>query len=363
MQREEQKEAQAFSLKMTEAVQGVEKKYDIRKTEMKRSFENAMEQMKKRQKKELEKLDSSLEGERKLELKKTRQTQMKDLKSFQSELKQEEKELEKSVKEEVQSVPKVERKSVLRRKLSDYQGQMMERETSYKNQLGADFAQLENALSQKHKDEKRSMELKCMLARHDLIRQHQSNIWELEQNKLTEKNQWGMKHLKEAFMIHRRQMENRHKMESIQQERLFQLKSEDMKQRHLLEKRRYPKQVKAECKAQLAEVRKRKGDVRQADMELDQVYKDKIQEMMDRQKQEEMVLEHETKESLQELVAIQKEKKDRLDQMETDRMRDKDGQHAQEMREWKSSLSGKKSVSISSLVCSPTTLQPNQYCY
>ena len=32
MQREEQKEAQAFSLKMTEAVQGVEKKYDIRKT-------------------------------------------------------------------------------------------------------------------------------------------------------------------------------------------------------------------------------------------------------------------------------------------------------------------------------------------
>ena len=52
---------------------------------------------------------------------------MKDLKSFQSELKQEEKELEKSVKEEVQSVPKVERKSVLRRKLSDYQGQMMER--------------------------------------------------------------------------------------------------------------------------------------------------------------------------------------------------------------------------------------------
>ena len=111
--------------------------------------------MNKKHKKEIEKLDLTLANERKNELKKIKQTQvclcslcvycccyhlapawndilgryfqMKDLKNFQSELKLEEKQLEKSIKEEVQSVPKEERRGVLRRKLSDYQGSKVEK--------------------------------------------------------------------------------------------------------------------------------------------------------------------------------------------------------------------------------------------
>ena len=173
--------------------------------------------MNKKHKKEIEKLDLTLSNERKNELKKIKQTQvclcslcvhwccchlppawndvlcrycqMKDLKNFQSELKLEEKQLEKSIREEMQSVSKVERKDILRRKLSEHQGFKVEKvgvvlslllslvtrslslqESSYKSRLGEDLAQLESALAQKHKDEKRSIELKCMLARHDLIR-------------------------------------------------------------------------------------------------------------------------------------------------------------------------------------------------
>lgn len=129
-----------------------------------------------------------------------------------------------------------------------------------------DVARLEAALTQKQKDDRRSLELKCLLAKHDLTRsvlgwcrpkwatapgslvhctrqcrasqrghvvvwagpfawgqvgkcvlahpssaEYESDAWDLERTKLQEKHQLTKKQLEEAFLLHRHQMAERHK--------------------------------------------------------------------------------------------------------------------------------------------------------
>ena len=83
----------------------------------------------------------------------------------------------------------------------------------------------------------------------------------------------------------------------------------------------------------------------QADEAFAQTYKARIDEMMGRQEREEETLNQEAKEAIRELEAIQEEKKQHLVELEEKRMREKDAQHGQEMKEWRNSLSSRKKVS------------------
>ena len=158
------------------------------------------------------------------------------------------------------------------------------------------------------------------------------------------------------------------------QGRRDQFQIEELRQQQLLEKRQLPKKLKAEHKAQVAELRKasrnkRTDNDREKLRQLDEQYVRKSQletELMNERHEKSMeTLRAELEANMRDLqeiqvnicsssidkcrvtsecLYVQNEKKMQLTQQETKKIKERDEQHTQELREWRNDLAKRKQV-------------------
>ena len=201
------------------------------------------------------------------------------------------------------------------------------------------------------KNELLSIEIEFLSAKHNLLRAKEADIWEMEQSHMQINHNMVKNHLSESFLMRRHQMHIRHQKD-IEHHRQFDAQRLDiMRSRHLLERRRMPKQQRVLMRKVLHDYkRKQNGSSRKDEKykyrefeaeELRKMRYERIQ--LDKKLDKEMTDFKQAAEcAMIELLALQNEKKMHLTQQENDKLNEKDEFYHNEIQIWRNMLSERK---------------------
>ena len=201
------------------------------------------------------------------------------------------------------------------------------------------------------KNELLNIEAEFLNAKHNLLRAKEADVWEMEQSHMQINHNMVKNHLSESFLMRRHQMHIRHQKD-IEHHRQFDAQRLDiMRSRHLLERRRMPKQQRVLMRKLLHDYkRKHNGSLRKDEKykyrefeaeELRKMRYERIQ--LDKKLDKEMTDFKQAAESAMiELLALQNEKKMHLTQQENDKLNEKDEIYHSEIQIWRNLLSNRK---------------------
>lgn len=352
LQREEMKEATVFYNKISGEREVQDRKFEMEVQELGRRYEGELDVMSKRQKKEIEKLEAQHVQHFKSKSKQLKSEQVKEAKRFREKLKEEEKQAVKAMESQV---PKSERRYSTIQLKSEWQIKKQDQERQFMNQQSEQYERYLKQLLEQQKQNMKTLEMRFLAAKQELKRTEMNERWEMEQRHKQEQHQMLKQQVREAFHMQRHQMAVRHQKEVGLQGRKDAFRQDELHQQQVMEKRVLPKRLKAEHKQAVAELRKAirikksNGD-RDKDREklkqLDEVYIKRSQletDFMNEKHDKEMeTLTVELEANMREIQEIQNEKKMVLTQQENSKIKERDDEHVQELREWRSELKKKK---------------------
>ncbi|XP_076048131.1 sterile20-like kinase isoform X6 [Oratosquilla oratoria] len=353
LQKMEQKQFQELAVKANFAKQEQEKKFDVEKQQLLRSYEVELESLNRQQKQQVERAEYQQELDLKQTSKKIRAEQEKELKAFRDSLKTE----LKLLKQEIDLLPKDKRKDnfkVRREKLDQDQN---ERERSFLEGLHESHETMLKRLGDSHREKIAMLEQQFLQQKHQLLRQRESALWEMEEKHLHEKHQLAKRQLKDIFFLQRHQMLLRHDKELEQVKRVNQQKEEDLIKRQQIEKRQLPKRIRQEMKARELMFREsmRISISHLPDSHEDE--KERLKKFQEGEKRryeaEKRRAEQKHRKQLEELLAasdstikeleqLQNEKRKVLMEHETFKLKCQDEDYQKELKEWKTNLKPRK---------------------
>jgi hypothetical protein len=226
-----------------------------------------------------------------------------------------------------------------------------EQDAIFQQQMDAQYEQEMTKLIQEQRDNMKQTELVYLSEEQDIKRRRENDQWELEKRHKQEEHQLLKQNIREAFHMQRHQMQMRHHKEYEQQVRRDNFRFEELKQQQIFERKQLPKQINAEYKQQLLEMKKSMGLRRTTEdkarlKKLEQMYFIKEESSRALMKEKHMrdieTLKAEMENNTREMVEIQNEKKLQLTQQETRKIQERDEQHTNDLREWKNELVTRK---------------------
>ena len=196
------------------------------------------------------------------------------------------------------------------------------------------------------------LEIEFFNAKHNLLRAKEADVWEMEQSHMQINHNMLKNHLSESFLMRRHQMHLRHQKD-IEHHRQFDAQRLDiMRSRHLLERRRLPKQQRMLLRKLLHEFKKKNAGTSSRRDDKDkyrQFEADELRKMrhervlLDKKLDKEMTDFKQAAESAMiELLSLQNEKKMHLTQQENDKLHEKDELYHNEIQIWRNMLSERK---------------------
>ncbi|XP_064382334.1 serine/threonine-protein kinase 10-like isoform X2 [Halichondria panicea] len=349
LQREEMKESIVFYGKIKVDKEAQERKFDNEMQELEKRYEIELEAMNKRQKKEIDSQESHHIQQFRSRGKLLKNQQSKDMKRYKENQKEEEKLALRTV--EVSVTLRSDRKRALNEAKADISGKRQRKDQDFSGKQAREMEIELKKILDEQKDERKTLEMRFLDARQDLRRSHTSSLWEMEQRQKQDRHQLLKQQVREAFHMQRHQMHARHQKEIELQARRDQFRLEELRQEQILQKRQLPKKLKSDHKAQVNELRKAIRNKKAANdkekfRQLDEQYVKRSQletELMNEKHERELeTLKAELEANMRELQEIQYEKKMQLTQQETNKIKQRDEQHTQELREWRSELGKRK---------------------
>ncbi|KAI6656046.1 STE20-like serine/threonine-protein kinase [Oopsacas minuta] len=195
------------------------------------------------------------------------------------------------------------------------------------------------------------IEIEFLKAKHNLLRAKEADVWEMEQSQIQINHNMVKNHLSESFLMRRHQMHIRHQKDIEHHRQYDAQRLEIMRSRHLLERRRLPKQQRVVLRKLLHDFkRKNNGSSRRDDrdkyrqFEADELRKMRCERIqLDKKLDKEMTDFKQAAESAMiELLSLQNEKKMHLTQQENDKLNEKDELYQNEINLWRNLLSDRK---------------------
>uniref|UniRef100_A0A665TPD0 non-specific serine/threonine protein kinase n=1 Tax=Echeneis naucrates TaxID=173247 RepID=A0A665TPD0_ECHNA len=196
--------------------------------------------------------------------------------------------------------------------------------------------------------------LECLNRKHNLIREREATIWDLEEKNLYERHQLLKQQLKEQYFLQRHQLLKKHDKELEQMQCYNQRMIEILKARQQQEKNRLPKIQRNEAKTRMAMFKKslRINSTGSSSEDREKI-KQFSQQEDKRQKAERLHQQHkhenqmremtgQCESNIRELQQLQNEKCHLLVENETQRLKHLDETHNQLMKEWRDQLRPRK---------------------
>ncbi|XP_020843620.1 STE20-like serine/threonine-protein kinase isoform X2 [Phascolarctos cinereus] len=319
LQKEEQRAQQQLNNKLQQQREQIFRRFEQEMMSKKRQYDQEIENLEKQQKQTIERLEQEHTNRLRDEAKRIKGEQEKELSKFQNMLKNRKKEEQEFV-----------------------QKQQQELDGSLKKIIQQQKAELAN------------IERECLNNKQQLMRAREAAIWELEERHLQEKHQLLKQQLKDQYFMQRHQLLKRHEKETEQMQRYNQRLIEELKNRQTQERARLPKIQRSEAKTRMAMFKKslRINSTGTPDQDRDKIKQFAAQEEK-RQKNERMAqhqkhenqmrdLQLQCEANVRELHQLQNEKCHLLVEHETQKLKELDEEHGQELKEWREKLRPRK---------------------
>uniref|UniRef100_A0A8C5A460 non-specific serine/threonine protein kinase n=1 Tax=Gadus morhua TaxID=8049 RepID=A0A8C5A460_GADMO len=353
LQKEEKRAQLQLTNKLQQQREQIHRRFEQETTGKKRQYDQELENLERKQKQTIERLEQDHTNRLRDEARRIKADQDKELSKFQNMMKNRKKE----VKQEVGQSPKHLRKELMRRLKEDLSLVKSAEEQEF---LQKQQQELDGALKkiiQQHKMEIATIERDCLNHKQQLMRAREAAMWELEERQLQEKHQQLKQQLKDQYFMQRHQLLRRHEKEMEQMLRYNQRLIEEMKNRQTQERGRLPKIQRSEAKTRMAMFKKSLRITASAgppEQERERIKQFAAQEEK-RQKSEKMN-QHQKHENqmrdlqlqcdcnIRELQQLQNEKCHLLIEHETQKLKELDEEHVQEIREWRERLRPRKKV-------------------
>ncbi|XP_061492065.1 STE20-like serine/threonine-protein kinase isoform X2 [Rhineura floridana] len=319
LQKEEQRAQQQLSNKLLQQREQMFRRFEQEMTSKKRQYDQEIENLEKQQKQTIERLEQEHTNRLRDEAKRIKAEQEKELSKFQNMLKNRKKEEQEFV-----------------------QKQQQELDASLKK------------IIQQQKTELATIERDCLTNKQQLMRAREAAIWELEERHLQEKHQLLKQQLKDQYFMQRHQLLKRHEKETEQMQRYNQRLIEELKNKQTQERARLPKIQRSEAKTRMAMFKKslRINSSSTPEQDREKIKQFAVQE--EKRQKNERLAQHQKHENqmrdlqlqceanIRELHQLQNEKCHLLVEHETQKLKDLDEEHSQELKEWRDKLKPRK---------------------
>uniref|UniRef100_A0A8C5BXR1 non-specific serine/threonine protein kinase n=1 Tax=Gadus morhua TaxID=8049 RepID=A0A8C5BXR1_GADMO len=337
LQKEEKRAQLQLTNKLQQQREQIHRRFEQETTGKKRQYDQELENLERKQKQTIERLEQDHTNRLRDEARRIKADQDKELSKFQN--------MMKNRKKEVRSRPSP-------TLVGSLHGLDWDIERAKQQQ------ELDGALKkiiQQHKMEIATIERDCLNHKQQLMRAREAAMWELEERQLQEKHQQLKQQLKDQYFMQRHQLLRRHEKEMEQMLRYNQRLIEEMKNRQTQERGRLPKIQRSEAKTRMAMFKKSLRITASAgppEQERERIKQFAAQEEK-RQKSEKMN-QHQKHENqmrdlqlqcdcnIRELQQLQNEKCHLLIEHETQKLKELDEEHVQEIREWRERLRPRK---------------------
>ncbi|XP_028277016.1 serine/threonine-protein kinase 10 [Parambassis ranga] len=350
LQKEEHRAQAVLNTKLETQKEQMQRRFDQEMNAKKKHYDVELENLEKHQKQTIEKMEADHNIKLKEETKRIKAEQERDYHKFLDQLKHKKKE----VKQSVDKLPRSQRKDTLKQRMSSFQEMKIREDEKF---LAAQKNYLDTTLKKIISNNKREIadtERECLNKKHNLIREREATIWDMEEKNLYERHQLLKQQLKDQYFLQRHQLLKKHEKEQEQMQCYNQRMIEILKARQQQEKSRQPKHQRGEAKTRMAMFKKslRINSTGSASEDREKI-KQFAQQEEKRQKAErlhqqqkhdnqmrEMVGQCES--NIRELQQLQNEKCHLLVENETQRLKHLDEQHNQLMKEWRDHLKPRK---------------------
>ncbi|XP_078499847.1 STE20-like serine/threonine-protein kinase isoform X2 [Lissotriton helveticus] len=321
LQKEEQRAQQQLSNKLSQQREQIFRRFEQEMTGKKKQSDQEIENLEKQQKQTIERVEQEHTTRLRDEAKRIKSEQEKELSKFQNMLKNRKKE---------------------------------EQEFCQKQQQELDGS-LKKIIYQQ-KNELATIERDCLNNKQQLMRAREAAIWELEERHLQEKHQLLKQQLKDQYFMQRHQLLKRHEKEMEQMQRYNQRLIEELKNKQTQERARLPKIQRSEAKTRMAMFKKslRINSSGSPEQDREKIKQFAVQE--DKRQKNERLAQHQKHENqmrdlqlqcdgnIKELQQLQNEKCHLLIEHETQKLKELDDEHSQELKEWREKLRPRKKI-------------------
>ncbi|CAL8361752.1 unnamed protein product [Boreogadus saida] len=344
LQKEEKRAQLQLTNKLQQQREQIHRRFEQETTGKKRQYDQELENLERKQKQTIERLEQDHTNRLRDEARRIKADQDKELSKFQNMMKNRKKE----------AVAQVMIQSFQLSSCALFNAQMQdEQEFLQKQQQELDGAL--KKIIQQHKMEIATIERDCLNHKQQLMRAREAAMWELEERQLQEKHQQLKQQLKDQYFMQRHQLLRRHEKEMEQMLRYNQRLIEEMKNRQTQERGRLPKIQRSEAKTRMAMFKKSLRITASAgppEQERERIKQFAAQE--DKRQKSEKMNQHQKHENqmrdlqlqcdcnIRELQQLQNEKCHLLIEHETQKLKELDEEHVQEIREWRERLRPRK---------------------
>uniref|UniRef100_A0A8C6MDY2 non-specific serine/threonine protein kinase n=1 Tax=Nothobranchius furzeri TaxID=105023 RepID=A0A8C6MDY2_NOTFU len=323
LQKEEQRAQAGLTAKLESQTEQMQKRFDQETNAKKKHYDTELENMEKQQKQKIEKIEADHNVKLRDETKRIKAEQERDYHKFLDQLKLKKKEEENFL-------------------------------ASQKNDLDTTLKKM----IINNKREIAEQERECLNKKQEFIRDREAAIWEMEENHLNEKHQLMKQQLKDQYFLQRHLLLKKHEKETEQMQRYNQRMIEILKGRQQQEKGRLPRIQRREAKTRMAMFKQSlrinssgsssEDRKRIKEFSLQEEKRQKAERQYQQQKHENQMREMvgQCENNIRELQQLQNEKCHMLVENETQRLKQLDEKHNQQMKDWREHLRLRKKVSV-----------------
>ncbi|XP_070839866.1 serine/threonine-protein kinase 10 [Chaetodon trifascialis] len=350
LQKEEHRALSVLNTKLETQKEQMQRRFDQEMNAKKKHYDVELENLEKHQKQTIEKMEADHNVRLKDETKRIKAEQERDHHRFQDQLKHKKKE----VKQAVDKLPRSQRKEALKQRMNAFQEMKIREENKF---LAGQKSHLDTTLLRIISNNKREiaeMERDCLSRKHQLIREREATIWDMEEKNLYERHHLLKQQLKDKSFLQRHQLLKKHEKEQEQMQCYNLRMIEILKARQQQEKNRLPKIQRGEAKTRMAMFKKSlrinstgsssedREKIKQFSQQEDK--RQKGERLHQQQKHEgqmrEMVGQCES--NIRELQQLQNEKCHLLIENETQKLKHLDEQHNHLLKTWRDQLKPRK---------------------
>lgn len=316
-------------------------------------YEVQLDQSDKNMKKEQSKRLLKQQNEYRVFCKRSRADQNKEMIRFKENLKKMEKQAVKERKNNLsRKAPRDEKKAEIKHTIETIAAKHEERREKFEEDQLDVYEESCTQMLESFKQDLYELESLFLQERHNSIRAREADIWEMEQSHMQAHHKMLRRQLSESFVMRRHQMHVQQQKNTEQLTQFDAQRLELISARHMLARRRLPKNQRIEMRRLLNEFKKTqlKGGSKREDKErIRQFEAEELKKMrderikLDKELDKEMTdFKHEADTAMAELIALQNEKKMHLTQQENNKLKEKDEQYQFEVDEWRNKLSVRK---------------------
>ncbi|XP_074467178.1 serine/threonine-protein kinase 10 [Sebastes fasciatus] len=350
LQKEEQRAQAGLYAKLEIQRDQMQRRFDQEMNAKKKHYDVELESLEKNQKQTIEKMEGDHHVKLKDETKRIKVEQERDLHKFQDQLKHKKKE----VKQSADKLPRSQRKESLKHMMNSFQENKIREEEKFLSAQKNHLDKTLNRIISSNKREIAEMERGCLNRKHQLIREREATIWDMEEKNLYERHQLLKQQLKDKYFLQRHQLLKKHGTEQEQMQCYNQRMIEILKGRQQQEKNRLPKIQRGEAKTRMAMFKKSlrinstgsssedREKIKQFSQQEDKRQKAERQHQQQKHESQMREMIGQCESNIRELQQLQNEKCHLLIENETQRLKYLDEQQNQLLKDWRDQLKPRK---------------------